>query len=249
MTGSNSGLGQDITVSLLEQGWTVYGCGLTDNPGDADAAIPEEGGNDYIYHQVDLRWEEEINRFVSKMPEKVDLLINCAGVNLLKPIPDLKGGDWEVVMDTNAKSMWMMTRALIERMENQAAPLEAGTVINIVSNAARIPMTHSLAYNASKGAALMVSKQMARELFPSHGICVFSISPNKLYGTNMSREIEERVPALRGWTAEEAAEYQAKALPTGIETEPEVLADFIAYLVSDKRRNIFLHTCDIPYGG
>ena len=60
--------------------------------------------------------------------------------------------------------------------------------------------------------------------------------------------IESRVPELRGWTPEEADAYQRAALPTGHETDPAMLAEFIAFLLSTKERHQYLHGCDLPYG-
>ena len=86
------------------------------------------------------------------------------------------------------------------------------------------------------------------ELKKSHSLTVFGISPNKLAGTNMSKYIDDRVPDLRGWTPEEARQYQLNALPAGEETNPEDLAEFIAFLLSTKSRHKYLNGCVIPYG-
>lgn len=250
VTGDTSGLGLAICNHLVAHGWEVHGWS------------PEETADyhheRYRHHKVDVQWMDDICSAILDVASHgdrdqneftLDLLINCAGVNYLQPFETFQYDQWERLMDINAKALAMTVRASLGFLANPASPQSAGTVINIVSNAARMPMTHSLAYNASKAAALMVTRQMARELFKSHGITIFSISPNKLSGTGMSREIEAAVPALRGWTPEEAAAYQAASLPIGIETDPNAVADFISFLVSRKERHIFLHGCDIPYGG
>jgi NAD(P)-dependent dehydrogenase (short-subunit alcohol dehydrogenase family) len=123
-----------------------------------------------------------------------------------------------------------------------------GTILNIVSNASHMPMTTSLAYNASKGAAHIMTLQMARELSKAHGITVFGISPNKLRGTEMSKDIEDQVVALRGWTPEYAKQYQLASLLAGEETDPDALAEFVAFLLSSKQRHKYLTGCILPYG-
>lgn len=65
----------------------------------------------------------------------------------------------------------------------------------------------------------------------------------------MSSYIEERVCKLRGWTPEQAAQYQLAALPAGAETPPEVLAEFIGFLLSSKERHRYLQGVDLTYGG
>jgi NAD(P)-dependent dehydrogenase (short-subunit alcohol dehydrogenase family) len=252
VTGCTSGLGLLITCFLLAAGWEVIGVADADSFELPDG-VPTDDAQNFSYFSVDLQWPSDIMDFAADLErqgvDQVHALINCAGVNALCPFESLNTEEWERVMDINAKAPWVMTRCLLPMLANKADPWHAGTVINIVSNAANVPMTHSLFYNASKAAALMVTKQMARELFKSHGLTIFSVSPNKLEGTGMSRQIEEAVPALRGWTPEEAQQYQLNALPTGMETDPRLVAEFIGYLLSKKERHIYFHGCNIPYGG
>ncbi len=82
----------------------------------------------------------------------------------------------------------------------------------------------------------------------SQGVTVFSVSPNKLRGTEMSDSIDQQVVATRGWTMEEAQRYQLAGLLTGEETPPEAVAEFIAFLLQDKEHHKYLSGCDIPYG-
>ena len=173
----------------------------------------------------------------------LDVLINCAGINKTGWLENFPEAEWDEVMDVNAKGMFMMTQAALP-----ALIASTGTVLNIVSNASHMPMTTSLAYNASKGAAHIMTLQLARELSKKHGITVFGISPNKLSGTGMSRDIEEQVVRHRGWTPEYAREYQLSALLAGEETDPQTLAEFVSYLLAAKRHHKYLTGCVIPYG-
>lgn len=172
----------------------------------------------------------------------LDVLINCAGVNRINWLADVTDADWDQVMDVNAKGIFKMSQVCLPYLKKSQ-----GTILNIVSNAAHMPMRCSLAYNASKGAALIMTKQLAREL-SADKITVFSVSPNKLKGTGMSDDIDEQVMKTRGWTREQAQAYQLAGLLTGEETPVEQLADFIAYLLTTKERHKYLTGCDIPYG-
>lgn len=174
--------------------------------------------------------------------DRVDVLVNCAGVNRIAWLEDLTESNWDEVMDTNAKGIAAMTQALLPQLR-----ASGGTVLNIVSNASHVPMRGSAAYNASKGAAAILSKQMARELI-SDGITVFAISPNKLADTGMSNDIDVQVQQTRGWTAQQAREYQLAGLLTGKETDPDKLAEFIGFLLYSKERHEMFAGCDIPYG-
>jgi NAD(P)-dependent dehydrogenase (short-subunit alcohol dehydrogenase family) len=191
---------------------------------------------------VDVRDANSIGEAVDLLRvDKIDILINCAGVNHIDFVPNLKEEDWDRVVDTNAKGIYLTTKALLPY-------LKGGTILNIVSNASHMPMTSSLAYNASKGAAEIMTKQLSRELIKTHNITVFGISPNKLKNTGMSAYIDNKVQELRGWTAEEARNYQLASLSAGTETDPETLAEFIAFILSTKERHRYLAGCIIPYG-
>lgn len=172
----------------------------------------------------------------------LDVLINCAGVNRINWLEQVTDDEWDLVMNTNVKGIFKMTQACLPMLR-----ASKGTVVNIVSNAAHMPMRCSAAYNASKGAALILSKQLARELI-SDGITVFSVSPNKLRDTGMSNDIDRQVVATRGWSIEEAQRYQMAGLLTGQETDPVACAEFITFLLSTKQRHQALAGCDIPYG-
>tara|TARA_R110000782_G_scaffold262178_3_gene354112 strand:+ start:344 stop:1018 length:675 start_codon:yes stop_codon:yes gene_type:complete len=217
ITGSSKGLGKAMKDELQNQGHTVIDFNL-------------ENGDD-------VRWP------LTASSINVDVLINNAGVNIIDWLENFEESDWDKVMDTNAKGIYMMTRACLPSLiENK------GTVLNIVSNAAHMPMTCSLAYNASKGAAHIMTLQLARELTKKYGITVFGIAPNKLAGTGMSDDIDEQVVKTRGWPKEYAQKYQLNGLLTGEETPPKRLAEFVAYLLQTKEHHKYLTGCIIPYG-
>lgn len=182
------------------------------------------------------------------------VLINCAGINYIDWFENAEFYHFDALMDLNVKAGLMLTQNLIgprppfDDHDTENWFRGTGAIVNIVSNASHVPMTNSVFYNASKGAFHIATLALARELRKTHGICIFGVSPNKLSGTGMSGYIENRVPALRGWTPEQAAQYQLGALPAGEETDPAELADFLAYLLSTPRRHKFLTNTILPYG-
>jgi NAD(P)-dependent dehydrogenase (short-subunit alcohol dehydrogenase family) len=221
VTGSASGLGAALAFVLRQNGHEVV-------------EFDQEYGDD-------VRRPSYSDDLAAKI-EGLDGLINCAGINLNQWFEEVTLGAFRRVMEVNAYSFVNMTQWCLEELIKSK-----GFVINIVSNAAHIPMTSSLAYNASKAAGLMITKQMAHELTPKHGITVFSVSPNKLKGTGMSKQIEDNVCKVRGWTPEYAAEYQKKALMHGLESPPETLAEFIAGLL-DSGAWKYMSGTDVPFG-
>lgn len=193
--------------------------------------------------QCDLGDPFDVIKFVDKLPQ-IDGVVNSAGLNKIDFFEKLSYSDWDDVFKANVFSIFALTKELLI-----AGKLNRGSAIcNIVSNASHMPMTHSAAYNASKGAAHILTRQMARELKPRFDITVFGVSPNKLESTGMSKEIDKRVQELRGWTPDEQKEYQLKSLPAGAETDPRACAEFVAFLLSRPERHVHLNGCIMPYG-
>jgi NAD(P)-dependent dehydrogenase (short-subunit alcohol dehydrogenase family) len=236
VTGANSGLGEAICRAMYK--WE-----------DNDYNVIAVNGPDAEFGSFTLPAQsaDAAEYIKSASRGKYRILVNAAGINYIEWFMEAEAEKWDDLMDLNAMTLWKLPRAL---MRGEYSWFNgSGTVVNIVSNAAHVAMTNSVFYNASKAAAHMITLAMARELFKTHGLRVFGIAPNKLAGTGMSKYIEERVPGLRGWTPEQAAQYQAAALPTGEETDPEILAEFIAFLLSKPERHKYLSGTVVPYGG
>lgn len=235
ITGGSSGIGKAIIEELVkkkEEEIIIYNIDLMPCSHPSNAVV------DVV---TDITKEIEIV-YAYRMIGEIDMLINCAGVNYINWIEKTPIEEWERIIDTNTKSIFILTQIFLKGLiENK------GTILNIVSNASHMPMTNSIAYNASKGAAHIMTLQMSRELAPK-GVTVFGISPNKVADTGMSKYIDETVCGLRGWTPEEAHNYQISSLPAGEETDKDTLAEFVVFLLSSKQRHKYLAGTILPYG-
>jgi NAD(P)-dependent dehydrogenase (short-subunit alcohol dehydrogenase family) len=220
VTGGASGLGEMIAAELESQEYEVH---IWDLPG------------------VDVGDAKSV-RTAAHNFEQCDLLVNCAGINRLRPFDLLNDDFLTHHMQVNAFAHVYTTQALLPWLR-----LSGGTVCNIISNASHKPMTYSLAYNVSKAAAAMITRQMAHEI-KERGITIFGVSPNRLAYTPMSASVDMQVAELRGWSVEETFRKQREAMPIGEETNPRVLAEFIGLLLSDKRRHKYLHGSILEYG-
>jgi NAD(P)-dependent dehydrogenase (short-subunit alcohol dehydrogenase family) len=236
VTGGSSGLGL-LLAQALSTNYDIVNWDI--NPTD-DLLECE-------YVDVNLMSEDEIEKAVQRIDRPIDLLVNCAGVNQLNFIEGIKVEEWDRIMGVNVRAPWLVVKhMLINQKFNKVH--NRRTIVNIISNASHKPMTLSAAYNASKGAAHILTLQMARELMREHGITVFGVSPIRLRGTQMSKQIDARVATLRGKSVPQVWMDQVADMPAGTETDPETCAEFIAYLLSNFERHRYLHGTVIPYG-
>ena len=223
ITGSSHGLGRELARSFIDAGWTVTG--TTHNLANINEM------EQYKYFQFDPM--EDPALAVSNLVNQLsvvpyDLLINNAGVNAIRPFKDLDAEFIQEIMNVN----FMAPVLLVRDMLDQRLLAKPAIVINIISDAAWRPMRHSLAYNCSKAALDMATKQMARELTKPEKLTVVGIRPGKMHGTEMSRYIDDSVCRMRGWSQEQAFEYWMQNSVSGVEIQPEKLADTICHLVS-----------------
>lgn len=224
ITGGYSGLGKAISLELEDYDTYVYILDQEDGYDVTDRSSIQKFFKDFIGEQ------------------KIDCLINCAGIAHLDWFPSITTEQYQKVMDVNALSLMLMVQEALPHLTGH------GVVCNVLSTAAKVPMTNSFAYNASKGAAAMMTRQMARELIKTHGITVFGISPNKLKDTKMTEMIDANVTSLRDWTPEQAVQYQANGNGNLEYTDPAAIAEVLAFILMEKHRHKFLNGAILEMG-
>lgn len=136
-------------------------------------------------------------------------IIYSAGVNSLAMIGELQSNKVHDQFSVNALGLIWLADAL----KNLLPEGHRLNIVAICSNAAETPMRGSIAYCASKAAEVMAVRCIAREMAPLWRIN--GVSPSTVDGTPMTDYIDATVPALRGWTREEARAYEMKGNPMG----------------------------------
>lgn len=160
------------------------------------------------------------------------VVIHCAGANFIRRHKDIATSDIDDLIRINATSQFLINKHLLTDVV-----FPPQQIIHIISDAAWTPMTHSLAYNMSKAAQLMMMRQMAHEEKRS---IIYGISPGKIANTGMSEYIDHTFPAMRGLTYEEGRKYQLSKLKTG-EMQPELVAEFILLLAAGANKHYHGH--------
>lgn len=158
--------------------------------------------------------EKEVKRILSQV-QKIDILINCAGITNSKSFMDFTDEDWEEIFDVNVMGTVRFCRALIPHMQEN----KFGRIVNVASIRGYGITSGRAAYSASKAAIINLTASMAKELAPS--IRVNAVSPG-FTQTDMSSTWSEKV-----WS-------QAKSSLLGRVGQPSEIAEVILFLASDK---------------
>lgn len=178
VTGAARGLGREFTQAIAEAGAHVVMVDILADLLLEQVAILKAQGLKVEATVVDLANAESIENAVGFAVEVlggIDGLVNCAalatgvgGKDMMEYDPDL----WDRVMTVNVKGTWLMTKACVPYLRTSGS----GKIINIASDTALWGAPKLMAYVASKGAIISMTRSMAREL-GTDNICVNTIAP------------------------------------------------------------------------
>ncbi len=175
ITGASRGTGLAIARRLGQLGARLALCARDRTVLDSAATELRKEGFEALGIPTDVTREEEVDRFFREVRERigaVDILVNNAGVGIFRPAHELSSSDWDRVMDTNLKSVFLCSRAAVPEMLAR----RSGHIINISSLAGKNAFANGGVYCASKWGLQGLSACMAEDL-RSHGIRVSTICP------------------------------------------------------------------------
>lgn len=172
VTGGADGIGLAIARRFAEAGASVVVGDI--QPGRIGVLADE--GFDVRYVRTDVTREEDLEALIDVAigaHGSVDAFVNNAGIYPLRPIDEIDEAFWDRMFSVNTKAMFFGARAAGRRMKQQGG---GGAIINLSSICAHKPMANHCAYDASKGAVIAMTRNLAIALAP-HDIRVNSISP------------------------------------------------------------------------
>jgi NAD(P)-dependent dehydrogenase (short-subunit alcohol dehydrogenase family) len=175
VTGAGRGIGYAIAQRFAAEGASVLGTQRTAAEGEAAFHRLRAAGGDAMFVAADARVPDEVARVIDTAVARhgrLDVLVNNAGVGLLRTVVETTDEEYERVFDTNVRSVFLFCRYAIPHL--QAAG--GGAVINVGSVASFVGFAMDAAYVASKGAVLALTRQMALD-YATSGVRVNAISP------------------------------------------------------------------------
>lgn len=176
VTGASNGIGRAIALGYAERGGTVVIADI-----DESNALPiinhiHDHGGKALFVKTNVNSEDDIVRLVETTVEAfgaIDIIINNAGISKFKPLSELTIDEWDEVINTNLRSVFLLSREATTYMKKNK---NGGSIINIASTRALMSEAHSEAYAASKGGMVAITHALAASLSEDR-IRVNAISP------------------------------------------------------------------------
>ena len=186
ITGAGNGIGGASALLFGEEGARVLCADLLADDGQRTAARIREAGGEAEACQADVRHAADAERMIARAVERfgrIDILFNVAGTGVRKPVHELEEAEWDLVMDTNLKSVFLCCKAALPHFMAQGS----GNIINTSSTFALLASPRYPSYCASKAGVLLLTKQMALDYGPA--IRVNCICPGATDTPRMQRNI------------------------------------------------------------
>lgn len=225
VTGSSSGIGKSIALQMAREGAAVAVVADANvEGGEATARELTDGGGRAIFIRADVSKETDCRNVAAETIEAfggVDILVNNAGITRTKPLEEMEEDFWDRVIDTNLKSAYLMSRAVIESMLSRGG----GAVVNISSVHAVLTHSRHAAYAASKAGMCGMTRALALE-FAGRGVRFNAVLPG---ATDISLH-----PRFNEAVDREA--WQPRKLeiqPTGRNGSPDEISEAVCFLASD----------------
>jgi len=227
VTGGASGIGKATAERFLEEGAKVAIIDVSRQSGDKTLAEFKGKGYRPLLLVGDVTRSADVKRMVGEAKRKlgrIDVLFNNAGILVEGTVEQVSEEDWDRIMAINVKGVFLMSKEVIPVMLKQ----KKGVIVNNASCSGLVGDRNAIAYNASKGAVVLMTKCLALD-YARKNIRVNCVCPGEI-DTPMFRQ-EARA---RGLPVEEYREELCGYHPIGRLGRPEEVANSVLFLASEE---------------
>ncbi len=220
VTGASRGIGRAIALELANQGADVV-VNYSGNEEKAKSVVEEilSSGSRAFAVQCDVSDSDSVAAMLKRTIDefgKVDILVNNAGITKDNLLMRMKEDEWDQVINTNLKGVFLCTKAVTRPMMKQ----RKGRIINVASVVGITGNPGQANYVAAKAGVIGFTKTAAKEL-ASRGITVNAVAPGFI-----STDMTDQLP-------EDVRNQQLSQIPLGRLGNPEDIAKVAAFLASD----------------
>lgn len=223
VTGGATGIGFAIAQEMIDAGANVIIVGRRENK---LVEAKEKLGDQCSWYVFDVSQVEKHEEFIKMLEQQhpIDILVNCAGINIKKDYFDFTSEDFDTIVATQAKAPFMLSQTVAQYMKER----KKGSIIMISSLASILGMHQIQAYTLCKSGIKGLTRSLARDLGP-YGIRVNSLNPGFVY-SDMLKNTNLKTP--------ERLEQIASSTPLQGFTQAKDLGMAAAFLASDAARFI-----------
>jgi NAD(P)-dependent dehydrogenase (short-subunit alcohol dehydrogenase family) len=221
ISGAASGMGEAIAERFAREGASV---GLADVQAERGRAVAEriraQSGRAKFF-ECDVRRENDVKSSIDATNAEfggLHILVNCAGIVQVGLLDELKESDWDRLMETNVKSIYLAVKHGLAHLRKNARSY----VVNIGSIGSFIGQSATPAYTASKGAVLMLSKSIALD-YAADGLRCNCVCPG-ITDTPMLRAHLNSTP-----DPEATLRQRLRRVPMGVPLTPDDIAKAVVY--------------------
>lgn len=235
VTGASRGIGREIALELARNGANVV-VNFAGNVEKANEVVEEiKGlGRESIAIQANVANSEDVDRLVKETIEHfgaLHILVNNAGITRDNLLMRMKEDDWDAVINTNLKSVFLITKAVTRQMMRQ----RYGRIVNISSIVGVSGNAGQANYVSAKAGVIGLTKTTAKEL-ASRNITVNAVAPGYI-ATDMTDQLSDDVK-----------EELFKLIPLARLGEPKDIAKAVKFLASDDAEYITGQTIHVNGG-
>ena len=226
VTGASSGIGAAISIAFAESGWSVMAAGRDEGRLEEVADVSENistwAGSLEESEDCDELIADTIDEFST-----IDCLVNSAGILLRGNAEETSDDAWRDTLTVNLDVPFFLSRAAMPHLLKTE-----GSIVNIASNWGLEAGERAVAYCASKGGLILMTRAMALD-YAADGVRVNAICPGGVDTPMLASEAEAQEMDVDGFLA-----MVAEGSPNGRIAAPEDIAALVLFLASDAARHM-----------